>query len=162
MNKLTAVQLLAGTALLALAQCAHAQYVWIDQKGMKQFSDQAPPATIPLKNILRAPTKAALNDAVDEFTKKPAASAPAQPSLADRDADYRKRAKEKADADTKAAGVAANDAQRKAACDAARIRVAELASGKRVRDNTPDRAILDDNARAAKMAEANQALSQCN
>jgi hypothetical protein len=162
MNKLTAVQLLAGGALLVLANLAQAQYVWIDQKGMKQFSDQAPPASVPLKNILKAPPKTAAFVAVDEFSTKPAAPAAAPAALADREADYRKRMKEKADVDTKAAGQADYVAQRKAACDAARIRIAELASGKRVRTNTEDRAVLDDNARAAKLAEANQSLSQCN
>ena len=163
MNKKTTMQLLAAGALLALAGMANAQYVWVDQKGMKQFSDQPPPSSVPLKNILRAPAKPALNDAVDDMTRKPAAAAASAPmSVVERDADFRKRAKDKADADAKSATAAADQALKKSNCDAARARVADLATGKRIRDNTPQRAFLDEPARAAKMAEAQQVLSQCN
>ena len=153
-------QLLAGSALLLLANLAQAQYVWIDAKGVKQFSDQAPPGDIPAGKILKAPGRAKLTaDAAAEAAPQTAAAVPK--SLADREADYRKRQKEKTDAEAKAAATAANLAQRQAACDAARSRNAQLATGRRMRSNTPDHAVLDTAGRAAEQATTNQALAEC-
>ena len=152
-------QLLAGAALLLLANVAQAQYAWIDGKGVKQFSDQAPPGDIPPGKILKAPGRAKLvADAPGEAAQQSATAADPK-SLADREADYRKRQKAKADADAKAAATATNLAQRQAACDAARIRNAELASGKRLRSG--DGAVLDNAGRAAQQATTNQALAEC-
>ncbi|MBS0307625.1 MAG: DUF4124 domain-containing protein, partial [Proteobacteria bacterium] len=44
--------------LLALAVCgftasAMAQYIWLDDKGVKQYSDTPPPASVPKKRILK-------------------------------------------------------------------------------------------------------------
>ena len=158
------MQLVAGAALLMLANVALAQYVWVDAKGVRQFSDQAPPGSVPLKNIIRSPGAVTLVETPAELNKSAtAAAAPSGPmSTADREADYRKRKQEKADADAKAAALAANAEKRKAACDAARIRNAELSSGKRLRTNTADRAIMDDTARAAEQAQTNAALAACN
>ncbi|UUZ48461.1 DUF4124 domain-containing protein [Massilia sp. B-10] len=40
--------------MLMLVSLAQAQYVWVDEKGVKQFSDRSPPSNIPAKNILEA------------------------------------------------------------------------------------------------------------
>jgi hypothetical protein len=45
--------LLAGLLLASLS--AVAQYQWIDKDGRRVFSDRAPPADIPVKNILSQP-----------------------------------------------------------------------------------------------------------
>lgn len=158
------LQLLTGALLLVLANAALAQFVWIDAKGTKQFSDQPPPPNTPPSKILRAPARAAVAvDAPDASAPKAAPAAGAAPaSLAEREADFRKRQKDKADADKKAAATAANQAQRQAACDGARARAAQLASGRRLRLTTGDHAVLDDNARAAQQAINTQALAECN
>jgi hypothetical protein len=155
MTSMRAMQLAAGGALLMLANAAFAQYVWIDAKGVRQFSDQAPPGSVPQKNILKSPGPVTLVETPPAMMDKPAAS------TVDKEADYRKRKQEKAEADAKAAAVAANAAQRSAACEAAKIRNAELSSGKRLRTNTPDRAVMDNNARAAEQAQTNAALAAC-
>ena len=155
-------QLLAASALLLLANLAQAQYVWIDAKGVKQFSDQAPPGAIPAGKILKAPGRAKLMaDAPAEAAPAPQSVAAEPKSLADREADYRKRQKDKADAEAKAAATAANLAQRQAACDAARSRNAQLATGRRMRSNTPDHAVLDTAGRATEQATTNAALAEC-
>jgi hypothetical protein len=159
-TSMRAMQLVAAAALLAVTSLAQAQYVWIDAKGIKQFSDQAPPGSVPRKNILKAPGAVTLVETPAALEAK-AGNAAAPASTIDREADYRKRTQEKAAADAKAAALAANAAQRAAACEAARIRNTELSSGKRMRTNTPDRAIMDDNARAAEQAQTNAALAAC-
>lgn len=59
----------------ALSMAASAQWQWIDPNGHPVFSDRAPPADIPEKNILKRPKSASgLTDAVN------ATSAPAAPA----------------------------------------------------------------------------------
>ena len=164
MNKfktMRGMQLVAGGALLMLANLACAQFVWIDAKGIKQYSDQPPPPSVPLNKILKSPGRMATLNPVEEAAARPDASAaPAAKTTAERELDYRKRQKAKTDAEAKAADADAHQAQTTAACNAARSRSAELATGRRLRG--ADNAILDDNTRAAEQAMTNQALSQCN
>ena len=159
MKKLMSLQLLAGTALMLAASLAQAQYVWVDDKGIKQYSDRAPPGSTPVKNILKSPSP--IKDPVVELdpllATKPSVKAPA--SLAEREADYRKRSEEKAKADKEAAAVAAHLAQRQALCNAARASQTQLATGRRLRG--PDGAFMDNNQRAAQEARANNILSEC-
>ena len=159
MTSMARLQLIAGAALFMAANFAQAQYMWIDQKGTKQFSDQPPPASVPLKNILKAPRMGALVETPGALTVLP--DLPGK-STADKEADYRKRKLEKAEADEKASAAASEAAQKKTACEGARARAAQLATGKRMRSNTPDRAFLDDNARARELAETNAVLAGCN
>src|SRR5450830_65277 len=86
----------AGALLFCSAGMAAAQYLWVDAKGIKQFSDQPPPPSIPLKNILKAPkgqpsaaTAAAEAPAGADAPAAPAAKAP--PTLAQRELDFQKR-----------------------------------------------------------------------
>ncbi|BBB67028.1 hypothetical protein UNDYM_2775 [Undibacterium sp. YM2] len=65
---------------LAFCAVAHAQYVWIDDKGNKQFSDLPPPKSVPKDKILKAPggAKAAQAPAADD---KAASASQAAPKL---------------------------------------------------------------------------------
>lgn len=162
MSKRTTFRLLAGAAMLLLAPLAHAQYVWVDAKGVKQFSDRAPPGSVPLKSILKSPTRLqepVQAEAAIGVTASVAKAAPAT-SWVDREADYRKRQTEKAKADGKLAQTAANDAQRQAACDSARGAKAQLASGVRLRN--ADRSFVGDAQRNEQAALVNDILSECN
>ncbi|RYE66283.1 MAG: DUF4124 domain-containing protein, partial [Oxalobacteraceae bacterium] len=46
-------------ALMLLAQLAHAQYSWLDDKGTRVFSDRPPPSGTPAARILQMPRSAA-------------------------------------------------------------------------------------------------------
>ena len=50
---------LAGGALLLCTSLSHAQWVWLDEKGLKQFSDRPPPNSVPQKRILKQPAQTA-------------------------------------------------------------------------------------------------------
>jgi hypothetical protein len=175
----TGLRALAATLLLAAASLAHAQYVWTDDKGLKVYSDQPPPVSVPVKRILKAPghtadasaampaaTAAAAGDGGDG----PASPAPApadrpkgQPSVAEQEAAYRKR---KA-AEAAAAQKAAEDAQRKnlvaTNCANARQEQQTMASGERVStvDASGERSYMSDEERAARLNKARQALASC-
>ena len=44
-----------ATALIACTSLAQAQWMWVNDKGVKQFSDQPPPPGTPPNRILKAP-----------------------------------------------------------------------------------------------------------
>ncbi|HEU4374945.1 MAG TPA: DUF4124 domain-containing protein [Telluria sp.] len=160
-------RLLAATALMALASLAQAQYMWIDEKGLKQFSDRPPPPSIPLKHILKAPhgvPTAASIAAEPAAAAAPEAAKPiASPTVADRNADYNRRVKEKAERDEKDQA----EAERKAAlaenCGRAREARQTLDSGARIGtvDKNGERGFLSDEQRAVESQKVNKALSAC-
>ena len=162
MNNLTmmrALQCAAGAALLAFSSLSHAQFVWIDAKGVKQFSDRPPPPGTPQKNILKARN---MPTATDTAPAPAAAAAPkAEPaSLADREADYRKRKTDQADADKKAATDAENSKIKAAACAAARQNKAMIDNGAPMRDTDAERSWLSDKQRAERRAQAEKTIGE--
>lgn len=164
------LQLLAGTALALCASVSFAQYVWVDANGTKQFSDRPPPPGIPAKNIIKQPggvpaSKASANEAAPAPSSATVPAGPDDkipPSLADREVDYRKRAKAKDEADKKAATAAAEKTRNKAACEGARAYKRTLEQGTRVTTTNKDgeKSVLDDAQRAAEMARANKTIAE--
>lgn len=157
---MTTLKCVAGAALLLMATAAQAQYVWIDAKGSKQFSDRAPPASVPLDKILKSP-RPLVNPA--DPAQAPAAAAKPAPEadngVAAREADYRKRKADQAEKEKEAAAKAAGAAQRNARCNQARAAQAQLANGGRVRN--PDGSYLDDAQRAQMNERASAMLQEC-
>ncbi|MBA5638625.1 DUF4124 domain-containing protein [Duganella sp. LX20W] len=157
---------LAG-ALLALSTQALAQYLWIDEKGIKQLSDRPPPPNIPEKNILKAPGKPLFNpnapapdeqapDAAEPKTKAP-------PTLGERNADFNKRRAEAAQAAQKSAEEAKRKAAEQSACEAARNNQRALDDGIRITtyDKDGQRTVMGDAERAELAKKTQQALANC-
>ena len=121
---------LAGGALMVFASLSHAQYMWLNEKGSRVYSDQPPPNSVPLKNILKSPSAADKVMGADT-PAAPAAGAAQKgpPTLADREADFKKRALERAALDQKGANDAAQQATQKRNCDLARAQKAAMESG---------------------------------
>lgn len=161
-------------ALVLLAQLApqfaHAQYSWIDAKGTRVFSDRPPPPGTPANRILKAPHR---SDAAPEMpapaASVDAASAPADkpkpkpPSLAEREADYKKRQAQRQDDEKKAQEQAAQQRSRQEACASARQDEAQLASGMRISEVNAngERGFMSDEERARRLAQARQQLAGC-
>lgn len=161
-----------GAALLFLAaQLAHAQYVWIDANGTRQYADRPPPPGTPPHKILKAPGRLApapTPDAGMDATQPGAAEAkPAlpkgPPSLAEREQDFRKRAQERAEQERKDAIEAERRRELAERCEAARDAQAQLASGIRIArfDQNGERSYMSDEERAAKAAQVNRVLKDC-
>ena len=89
-----------------------------------------------------------------------------QQSLSEREAEFRKRRAESADAQKKADAKAADDAQKRANCEQARIYLRSIQEGQRISQTDPktgERVFLEDANRPAEMARAQAAVnSQCN
>lgn len=141
-------QCAAGAALLVAAGAAQAQWMWIDAKGLKQVSDRPPPASVPSKNILKAPMHAVLAEAPASEAKPavaaaapdtaaPAAAAsaaaPKGASWTEREAEFRKRKADQAAAEKKAEEGAAQAGKKDMACKDAQTNKARLDAGERIR-----------------------------
>jgi type IV secretory pathway VirB10-like protein len=158
----------AGATLLFLAGLAQAQYVWIDAKGLRQYSDRPPPPSTPAARILKSPQQLA-STPVEPAAPAPSPSAePATPkkgppTLAERNQDFGKRLQERGEQEQKAA----EEAQRKQSlaeqCASARQYRTQLESGVRISDigSNGERGYLSDTERAARLAQARKVLEGC-
>lgn len=162
--------LLILAALLAMP-AAHAQWAWRDANGTTVYSDQPPPAAVKPAQILRQPqaSKAPLiyeDAAAAKPTEAPGAKAPAAPkSLAEREMDFQKRQKERAEADAKAADEDRKRAARAAECERARGYLRALEAGQRIAqpDASGQRSFMTDSQRAAEVERMRQSVaSACN
>ena len=164
--------LLAAGALVLAAGLAHAQYMWIDEKGMKQLSDRPPPPSVPDSKILKAPGRQPPPvPVIDDGSTpppapeaaKPAPAVKGPPTLAERNAEFRKRAKEQAEKDQKAAEEARLKKETAESCDEARQNKAQLDSGMRISsaDKNGERSFLSDEERAARTVKMNKILEGC-
>ncbi|HXE22536.1 MAG TPA: DUF4124 domain-containing protein [Rhodoferax sp.] len=152
-----------GVACL-LSASAMAQWQWVDKDGHKVFSDRAPPADIPQKNILMQPAAGAL-------PASPPAVAANAPALApkvngkDKELDEKKKqadeaaaAKKKAEEEKVARAKADN-------CTRARQEKTTLDSGVRIATTNAagEREVMDDAARAAETQRVQAIIeSNCN
>lgn len=174
---ITAVILAVGLQGAALAQA----YKWRDDKGQIVYSDQPPPKNIPPGNIIQGPKAASA--AKGPATPIPVAATPAvatagaaasaqstkgapkpaagPKSVAEQEADYKKRqieAQKKAKED---ADKATQEQQRQASCTGLRQNLAGLEGGQRISriDEKGERSFIDDAQRAADIAKAKQDLT---
>jgi len=136
---------------------ALAQHVWLNDKGVKQYSDMPPPPGTPASRVLQSPGPRAAAPAAS--TAVPAAA----PSVAERNAAFEKRRIEQAEQETKAGEQARLAADNARNCEQARAYQRTLASGERIAklDKNGERAYLSDQDRAQEMATAQRVLAQC-
>ena len=152
----------AVTALIPLA--VSAQYVWIDEKGTKQFSDMPPPASVPSNRILKQPGGAPATKASPEASdEKSTAPARTEPTLAEKNADFRTRKAEQAEKEKKAAEEAAKSAEKAKNCERAREYQRSLDSGERLvsYDKNGERSYLSDEQRAQESRDNRRVLDDC-
>lgn len=159
--------LLAGLLLASLS--AVAQYQWIDKDGRRVFSDRAPPADVPAKNILSQPrgsaTKAAAPAAVEAAAPAAstavAAAKPPAPGV-DKALEEKKKQAEAAEAAKKKAEQDRIAAARADNCKRAMNAKASLDSGLRMArlNDKGEREVLDDAQRAAEQQRVQQIIAQ--
>lgn len=165
--------------LLAFGTAAHAQFVWLDDKGVKQYSDMPPPASVPSNRILRGPGKGAAAKpapaaAEAEASANSAASADAAASgddkkskgpmtAAEKNADFKKRKAEQEEKEKKIAQEAKQAADKAKNCERAREYQRTLDSGIRIAttDKNGDRSFMDDERRAREARETDRVVSEC-
>lgn len=171
-----------GTLLLlyGVAAAASAQWAWRDENGRTVYSDQPPPVTVKQSDLLRQPEPAPNppsdsngiggpsqpNTATAAPATKPAASpAPKAPTMAERELEFRKRMKERADAEKKLADAEAEASRKTEDCERARSYLQSLDSGVRLVRTNPDGSpeLMDEAQRAAEAQRAHEIIdTRCN
>ncbi|MYM39179.1 DUF4124 domain-containing protein [Pseudoduganella sp. CY13W] len=148
--------------MLLFVSAAHAQYLWIDEKGVKQLSDRPPPPSVPDKRILKAPGKASFNPDAAPM-EEPAAPARSGPTLAERNADYNRRQSEAAQAAGKAADEARQRAETAANCDITKKNQQAISDGIRIAnyDKNGERYFLSDAEKAEQEKNNRKVLAGC-
>lgn len=169
------VRFVSSLAALLIASSASAQFVWLDEKGVKQFSDQPPPPTVPINRIIKGPgikkpvAPTPTSTPVEEDSDappavvKPEVKAKAPPSLADRNADFQKRKTEQAEKDKKAAEETARSDMRKQQCErlASYQRTLEQSGRIAQTNKNGEREFLNDQQLEKEKAEVKKNLEAC-
>lgn len=163
----------AALLLTLVTGAASAQFVWIDAKGVRQYSDQPPPASVPKSRILKNPGMELRNSKPEPAapvapdsakTETGTTTAPAIPqTTAEKNADYLKRKSEQADKDKKVADDARDAAAAAKNCDRVRAYARSLQSGERIAsiDKNNERSYLSDEKRTQEIADSRRALDNC-
>jgi hypothetical protein len=159
-------------ALAAFAAAASAQqYKWVDRNGRVQYGDTPPPGVNarPLRGSARPPAPPAAPEEAsgDAPAEKPAAAGEAAakkgpPTLAERDAEFRKRREEAEKAAQKQAKAEQEAKTRKDNCERAQASARFLESGQRVTrtDASGERRFLEDAEIAQEAARARQMVKE--
>lgn len=145
---------------LFIPVAALAQYVWLDEKGVKQYSDMPPPPSVPTARILKQPGERA-RPAPDSTALDSNATAPK--SLAEQNAEFKKRRMEQAEKEKKAAEEARLAAEKSKHCERTRSYLRALESGERIAqtDSSGDRTFLSDEQRERELREARKLAQDC-
>lgn len=161
---------IALTALL-FSVSSQAQYVWLDEKGSKQFSDMPPPITVPKNRILKTPFKATQNPASASADASAASNAAASAeeklqkpiTTAGKNEDFMKRKAEQEEKEKKAIAEKQAAADKAKNCERARSYQQSLESGVRIAntDKNGERSFLSDEQRAKELADVKQAMAAC-
>lgn len=156
--RLTAV---ATILLLSASSQALAQYKWVDAKGVRHYSDKPPPAG-EMVRVLAAPTsmQRLLEDHNDPIH---AAIVAEGLTLAESEAEFRKRRIEAQQAQEKAALEAKQRRQQEQSCAIAQAAKERYQSGERIRTERSDntREPMGDEERAIALARAEAVLADC-
>ena len=159
-----------GLALYFFANTSFAQYVWIDEKGVKQFSDMPPPTNVPASHILKQPSgtlsKSTTTSDADQpgETAKPASAQTKGPmTTAEQNAEFKKRRAEQTEKEKKATEQAKHDADKAANCDRARSYLRSLETGERIArtDTNGERTYLSDEQKNHELQETRRYLADC-
>ncbi len=143
--------LLAGTAAAQILEC-------VDAKGRKEFAQICPPGTVKETQLMKGGAATSSSGG--------GASAPATKTLAERDAEFRKRNLERTEGEAKAAKDQSDskDAQRN--CEDSRSQLKALQEGHRIARTDPktgELTFLEDAKRPAEITSAQKAVeSWCN
>ncbi len=178
MNKSRAALVFGITVALGIPGAALAQaYKWRDANGGIVYSDSPPPASIPPGNVLQAPKlKAAAPPpavapaAAQGNSENPRAGTISRKlqtkSVAEREADYKKRQIEEQKKAKEQSEKTAQEEQRQAQCQSLAQNLSTLESGQRMAkvDSKGERYFVDDAERAKDIAKARQdmAAAKCN
>ncbi|MDB5794682.1 MAG: putative ATPase involved in repair [Noviherbaspirillum sp.] len=163
----------AAIALLALsaASAAFAQYSWLDERGVKQYSDRPAPPGVPQNRILKAPGKTTgsstpaarpIAETAHDSTGSPSSPATklAPMTTAEKNADFQRRRAEQAEKQKKSDEEEKMAIARSVNCERAGEYKRVLESGERIvrNDKNGERIFLTDEQRARELRDTRQVI----
>lgn len=175
MKKL-AFKYLIATSILLISSNSFAQYIWINEKGVKQFSDKPPPASVPKNKIIKAPNINHSNPAsnsssntdnaesADGKTKLSEIEKLEKPkTIANKNEDFNKRKQEREENEKKAKEEQTRLAENKKQCERAKSYQRTLENGNLVTttNKNGEKIILDGSQRAKELAETKKYTQEC-
>jgi hypothetical protein len=168
MTRIHTKHLIAALAALSMASTAFAQYIWLNERGVKQYSDMPPPASVPQSRILKqpggiSPATAQKDAAVAETVENSPEKDKAPMTIAEKNADFQKRRAEQAEKEKKAQEQAKDAAAKAKNCERASEYHQVLASRQRVvrTDKNGERSFMTDEQRERELREAKSILEGC-
>jgi hypothetical protein len=168
MKRIRVMHIAAALAAATLTSMAFGQYVWIDERGVRQYSDMPPPASVPGSRILKQPGAATAPTTGSDVasanaisTTEPTAKSPM--TTAERNADFQKRKAELAEKERKAAEAQKLAIDKTRNCERGREYQRSLESGGRIAraDKNGERSFMTDEQRSRELADTKRALENC-
>lgn len=156
-------------ALITMTTTAFAQYIWLDEKGVKQYSDIPPGPSVPLNRILKEPAARPAQPATSNPAPAPTADRPegtaakAPMTIAEKNADFIKRKLEREEKEKKDAAQAKAAEDKARDCERARVYSRSLTNGERIvgTDKDGNRSYLTDEQRVKETSDINNFLNKC-
>jgi hypothetical protein len=166
MNHIWLKRIALASLTLSLAAVASAQYIWLDESGVKQYSDAPPPTSVPKNRILKEPgtRSKAETDSVSESGKGANSETAAPPTTwAEKNAAFQKRRAEQAKKDAKAAEEEKLAADKAKNCENASNQQQILSTGQAIfrLDKNGQRTFVTEEQRQKELQETNKALDNC-
>ena len=161
-----------ASLLLGLSSHVGAQYIWLGDKGIKQYSNMPPPPAVPNSHILKSPGLVSQAQApgvtpgtapAQGDNAATVATAKLPMTTAEKNADFQKRRLEQAEKDKKAADETQRAADKSKNCERASAYQKALDSGQRISWQGKDgqSAFLSDTQRAQESRDAKRILNEC-
>ncbi|MBI3713635.1 MAG: DUF4124 domain-containing protein [Burkholderiales bacterium] len=159
-------------ALMATAT-AQAQYVWLNDKGIKQYSDTPPPRSVPADRIIKSPGGKSANSthaspssttpATETSGKSELAKIEKPKTLANKIEDFNKRKIAKEEAEKKEEAEQQNKEVKAKNCERAKNYKQSLDEGGLImtRSKEGERIPMDEAQRNKEMQEAKKVLEEC-
>jgi hypothetical protein len=138
-----------GIAAAQILEC-------VDAKGRKEFANQCPPGTTESRKIM----KSGVSSPSGGGSSAPAATG-GQKSIAEQDAEFRKRQTERQEAESKAGKERAETDNRRAQCEQSQAQLRALEDGQRMVKTDPktgERIFIQDDDRPREIDQARKAV----
>lgn len=147
-----------------------AQYVWLNDKGVKQYSDSPPPRSVPLDRIVKSPSgksassvRATPSPAAEDKNKSELEKIEKPKTLANKIEDFNKRKIAREEAEKKAETEQQNKEIKTKNCERAKNYKQSLDEGGLImtRSKEGERIPMDEAQRNKEMLEAKKILEDC-
>ncbi|MBR7798619.1 DUF4124 domain-containing protein [Undibacterium fentianense] len=149
---------------ILVSQSVLGQYVWLNEKGVKQYSDSPPPKSVPREKIIKSPGNAPKATEVATVSERNESNKLEKPAtIASKNEDFNKRKVAREEAEKKAESDKQQAEDKEKNCTRAKAYKQSLDEGQLLmtRDKNGERTVLDESQRTKEMADVKRVLAEC-